>query len=72
MADLRVQVNSLFRWGNAQEGVWLLDISLPHLRRTRPSAGVQWPSRARDACAKKPVPRARRDLLQKHSGPKMR
>ena len=42
---------------NAQEGVWLLVISLSYPRQTLPNICVQWPSRARDACAKTPVPR---------------
>ena len=38
---------------NAQEGVWLLAISLPHPRQTLPTICVQWPSRARDARLRK-------------------
>ena len=46
--------------GNAQEGVWLLVISLSYPRQTLSNICVQRPSRARDACAKPPV--ARRDF----------
>ena len=42
---------------NAQEGVWLLVISLSYPRQILSNICVQWPSRARDACAKTPVPR---------------
>ena len=42
---------------NAQEGVWLLVISLSYPRQILSNICVQWPSRARDACAKNPVPR---------------
>ena len=52
--DLRVSMRK------AQEGVWLLVISLPYPRQTLPKMDVNWPSRARDACAKPPV--ARRDF----------
>ena len=41
----------------AQEGVWLLVISLSYPRQALPDIDVQWPSRARDACAKTPVSR---------------
>ena len=46
--------------GKSQEGVWLLVISLAYPRQTLPTIDVQWPSRARDACAKNPV--SRRDF----------
>ena len=41
----------------AQEVVWLLVISLSYPRQTLSNICVQWLSRARDACAKKTVPR---------------
>ena len=44
----------------AQEGVWLLVISLSYPRQTLPNMCVQWPLRARNACAKAPL--ARRDF----------
>ena len=52
--DLRVSMEK------AQEGVWLLVISLSYPRQTLPNIDVHWPSRARDACAKTPV--SRRDF----------
>ena len=49
--------------GNAQEGAWLLVIPPSYPHQTLPNICVQsrWPSQARDACAKTPVPR--RDFL---------
>ena len=44
--------DSAISMGNAQEGVWLLVMKLPHPRQALSSVRAQWPPRARDACAK--------------------
>ena len=46
-----------FSMEKAQEGVWLLVISLPYPRQTLPNTCVQWPSRTRDACTNTPFAR---------------
>ena len=45
--------NCAISMGNAQKGAWLLVMPLPYPRQILPSMCVQWPSQARDACAKK-------------------
>ena len=48
-AAMSRRVDFTVSMGKAQEGIWLLVISLSYPRQTLPNIDVQWPSRARDA-----------------------
>ena len=56
-ADLRAPTKVAISMENAQQGALPLVISPSYPRQTLSGMCVQWPSRARDACAKPPVPR---------------